>query len=91
MDLLLQNLTPEQKAQYAAYGFFDVVGSTGKGRYRIHHGTSRNVYALDEFGASTAGRCFTPRGVLPAGDCMLAQKIALENCEDDVLRVALRF
>jgi hypothetical protein len=32
-----------------------------------------------------------PEGGLVAGDCMLAQKIALENCEAAALRVALPF
>ena len=41
LQLLLDNLTQEQRVKYQAFGFFDVVGSkTGK-RYRIHHGTSR--------------------------------------------------
>ena len=91
LQLLLNNLTPEQRRQYQAFGYFDVVGSrTGK-RYRIHHGTSRNVVELDAAEGLRAGRCFTPSGALVAGDCMLAQKITLENCEEEVLQTALRF
>jgi hypothetical protein len=37
------------------------------------------------------GKCFLPEGDLVAGDCMLAQKIALENRESAVLKVALPF
>jgi hypothetical protein len=34
---------------------------------------------------------FTPRGGLVTSGCMLAQKIALENCEEEVLRRAIWF
>jgi hypothetical protein len=88
LQLLLDNLTPTQREQYDAFGYFDVVGSKTGRRYRIHHGTSRNVIELERGGA---GRCFMPKGELVAGDCMLAQKIALENCEEEVLHTALRF
>ena len=84
-------LSPEQSRQYDRFGYFDVLGSrTGK-RYRICHGTSRNVNELVEQNRLGAGRCFLPSGNLVAGDCMLAQKIMLENCEEEALRVALRF
>ena len=91
LQLLLENLSPEQSQQYDRFGYFDVLGSrTGK-RYRICHGTSRNVNELVEENRVGAGRCFLPSGNLVAGDCMLAQKIILENCEEEALRVALRF
>ena len=91
LQLLLENLSPEQSRQYDRFGYFDVLGSrTGK-RYRICHGTSRNVNELVEENRVGAGRCFLPSGNLVAGDCMLAQKIMLENCEEEALRVALRF
>jgi hypothetical protein len=90
LQLFLNNLTADQRQQYYAFGYFDVLGShTGK-CYRIHHGTSRNVTELESGGLGT-GRCFMPVGELVPGDCMLAQKIALENCEEDVLRTAIRF
>lgn len=88
-ELLEANLTPEQRKQYDAFGYFDVVGSVTGKRYRIYHGTHRNVVEL--VGNRGPGRCFMPRGDLVAGDCMLAQKIAIENYEEEVLRTALRF
>jgi hypothetical protein len=91
LQLLLENLSLEQRRQYDRFGYFDVRGSrTGK-RYRICHGTSRNVNELVEENRVGAGRCFLPSGNLVAGDCMLAQKIMLENCEEEALRVALHF
>jgi hypothetical protein len=90
IELLLNNLTPGQQEQYQNLGYFEVVGSLTGRRYRILHGKSRNVIELTENDA-WPGRCFTPEGHLASGDCMLAQKIALENYEEDVLKTALRF
>jgi hypothetical protein len=50
-----------------------------------------NVCELDESGRPRLGLCFTTLGELPAGDVMLAQKIALESCEGSALAVARRF
>jgi hypothetical protein len=91
LALLLENLDPRQRDQYDRFGYFDVVGSETGRRYRICHGISRNVSELFDDNRLGAGRCFMPRGNLAAGDCMLAQKIMLENCEEETLRVALRF
>jgi hypothetical protein len=90
LQLLLSNLTPRQRQQYHAFGYFDVVGSMTKKPYRIYHGTSRNVVELID-GRPGPGRCFLPKGELAAGDCMLAQKIAIENFEEEVLSTALPF
>ena len=90
-QLLLDNLTPGQRGQYEQFGYFDVLGSESGNRYRIHHGTSLNVRLLTENDQLGTGRCFQPRGSLIAGDCMLAQKIALENCEEEALRKARHF
>jgi glycolate oxidase len=89
--LLREWLSPQQRAQFDAEGYFDVVGcDTGK-RYRIHHGTSMNVHEMDDAGHSKSGWCFVPSRRLAAGDVMLAQKIALETRENSVLAVANRF
>ena len=89
--LLREWLSPQQRAQFDAEGYFDVVGcDTGK-RYRIHHGTSMNVHEMDDAGHSKSGWCVVPSRRLAAGDVMLAQKIALETRENSVLAVANRF
>jgi hypothetical protein len=54
-------------------------------------GTVQNVVQIDRSGKPELGRCFMPEGNLVAGDCMLAQKIAIENCEEEVLRTSLPF
>jgi len=89
--LLREWLSPQQRAQFDAEGYFDVVGCDSGKRYRIHHGTSMNVHEIDDAGHSKLGWCFVPNRRLVAGDVMLAQKIALETCENSALAVASRF
>jgi hypothetical protein len=89
--LLLEWLSPEQKAQYDAHNYFEVTGChTGK-RYRIRRGIGANVYELDDSGRPRVGWCFVPKDPLVAGDVMLAQKIALESDERGALAVANNF
>jgi len=88
--LLKQWLSPEQRAQYEHSGWFEVSGShTGK-RYRIRSGRQVNVDELSEHGGRVAVLCFLPEGLLPVGDVMLAQKIALETDEPAALKAAIR-
>jgi len=91
MELLLRNLSARQLEQYQFFGYFDVVGSDTRRRYRIFHGRFGNVRELGPNDRLNIGKCFLPDGDLVAGDCMLAQKIALENRESLALRVALPF
>lgn len=91
LQLLMENLSDAQRRQYRTQGCFDVVGCrTGK-RYRIFHGMSGNVRELTDAGKLGVGRCFVPKGDLVACDCMLAQKIALENYEHEALLKSRRF
>jgi len=89
-QLLLANLTPAQRRQFETCRYFDAVGSATGQQYRIFEGRYQNVFELRD-GRRGQGRCFMPAGNLVAGDCMLAQKIAIENYEDEVLRTAVRF
>lgn len=89
-ELLISWLSPEQKQQYEAHGYFDVIGSSGN-RYRIEEGRQQNVYRLGHSGHRREGYCFLPSGGLAYGDCMLAQKLALESDEPGALAVAHRF
>jgi hypothetical protein len=89
--LLKDWLSPEQLAQYNANGYFDVIGCHSGKRYRIRHGTSMNVYEMDDYGRLRLGWCFVPKDALVAGDVMLAQKIALEANERAALTVARSF
>lgn len=86
--LLAQNLSPLQRQQLARHKYFDVIGGNSGARYRIHAGRTMNVAQLSESGESVWLLCFEPRGRLPLGDVMLAQKIALELFEAEALRRA---
>jgi hypothetical protein len=91
MELLVENLSGRQREQYQAFAYFDVTGSDTGRRYRIFHGRSGNVRELGPNDRLERGKCFLPQGNLVAGDCMLAQKITLENRELAALKVALPF
>jgi hypothetical protein len=91
MRLLRRWLSQEQRAQFDAMNFFDVVGSSTGKRYRILYGQSANIQEMDEAGNPKTGWCFVPKGYLVPGDVMLAQKIALETDELAALAVANRF
>lgn len=91
MELLLKNLSTRQREQYEGFGYFDVTGSDTGRRYRVFHGRFGNVRELGPNDRVNIGKCFLPEGDLVAGDCMLAQKITLENRESAVLKVALPF
>lgn len=91
MRLLRDWLSPHQREQFDAKGYFDVIGCDTGRRYRIYHGAAMNVHQLDEGDRLITGWCFVPHGSLVAGDVMLAQKIALETFECGVLSVAKRF
>jgi hypothetical protein len=87
-DLLMQNLSPDQRRQYTTCGYFDVIGGNSGNQYRIRRGYQMNVEELDAAGRRIRLLCFMPRGRLVTGDVMLAQKLALELFEGEVLRIA---
>ncbi|WP_366071746.1 hypothetical protein [Nitrobacter sp.] len=91
MRLLREWLSPVQRMQFTKKGYFEVVGSDTGRQYRIYPGTMSNICEVDEKGRPRLGLCFRTMGDLPMGDVMLAQKIALENCESSALTVARSF
>lgn len=92
MKLLMENLTPEQRASYEASQHFDVQGCHTGRFYRIKHGSQQNVFELTKKGGKErVGYCFVPAGNLVPGDVMLAQKVALEVDENQALAVANKF
>jgi hypothetical protein len=91
LRLLRSWLSSEQRAQFDAKRYFDVIGCDSGKRYRIHYGAATNVHEIDTAGFPKVGWCFVPVGYLVAGDVMLAQKIALETNEFGALAVAKGF
>ncbi|MFY9953482.1 hypothetical protein [Bradyrhizobium sp.] len=90
VNLLREWLSPEQRAQFDAKRYFDVIGCDSGKRYRIHYGETTNVHEIADDDLPSVGWCFIPEGSLAAGDVMLAQKIALETYEYGALAVANR-
>ena len=88
LALLRRWLSPEQAAQYNSKEQFDVIGSDTGTRYRIRHGHMTSIDQLDSAGDEVCAWRFVPEGNLAAGDCMLAQKIALERFESGALAIA---
>jgi hypothetical protein len=89
--LLRDWLSADQRAQYAKYGHFEVVGCHSGRRFRISRGIASNIVELDDNGHPIFGWCFIPRDTLVSGDVMLAQKIALETDELGALKIARNF
>ena len=88
VNLLREWLSPEQRAQFDAKRYFDVIGCDSGKRYRIHYADNRNVHEIGDDGLPLVGWCFVPEGSLVEGDVMLAQKIALETYEYGALAAA---
>jgi hypothetical protein len=91
IKLLREWLSPEQRSQFDAERYFDVIGCISRKRYRIRYGTATNVHEIDDTGCPITGWCFVPDRYLVPGDVMLAQKIALETDELAALAVANQF
>jgi hypothetical protein len=84
MDLLRGWLTPEQREQLAKHRGFEVVGNKTGTTYWI--GADRQAYNIRSNGQRY---CLVPDGtILPRGDILLTQKIALECDEAAALQLA---
>lgn len=88
LKLLKAHLSGEQLKQFEREAAFDVIGGDTGRRYRITQGRVMNVQLLDRYGLWRTCLCFEPRGRLPIGDVLLAQKFALELFEMDALDAA---
>jgi hypothetical protein len=90
-DLLASHLTAGQNAQFTTLGRFDVIGSDTNRLYIIRNATTMNIDELDCRGQCIKRWCFGPKGNLPQGDVLLAQKLALECFESAALAEARAF
>ena len=88
LKLLKANLTPSQLTEFLTYRRFDVVGGMTGRTYRIRFAGVMNVQELDQQGRCVQRLCFLPEGQLVDGDVVLAQKVALETFEGEVLVIA---
>ena len=87
--LLREWLNPKQLEQYDRTGTFTVFGEATGTCYLINGNmTMFNVSALVDDCFEPPRLCFVPKGGLPIGDLLLAQKLALENDERSVFVAA---
>jgi hypothetical protein len=82
--LLLDWLSPDQRRQYQARGWFEVTTARGY-RYRVLRG---GVVRLDPLGS---GYCIEATSPVPVADEMLANKLLLETDERRFLATAHRY
>ena len=89
-EILLKScLSDAQVRSLEDHGWFLIHGESGR-RYRIHKGTAGNVVVLKDDGTSDHRLCFHPSMSVPEADAMLAQKLMLESCEKEALKMANR-
>ncbi len=88
LQLLLENLEENQAEIFKRTGAIPVVAKSGR-KYSIRKGTSGNVDELNEKDAVWKRLCFHPADYnIPVYDVMLAQKLMLENCEEEARKIA---
>jgi hypothetical protein len=87
-QLLRENISAVQRAQLRTLGYFEVTGGTTGKTYRIRSNHGMNVDEMGKSSKRTRIMCFNPCGLVALGDIMLAQKLALELFEPEVLAVA---
>lgn len=88
--LLKENLDAKQLQELAGTDRFTVISKDGTRHYRIFRGRSRNIERIDALGRRMHTLCAHPVDDVPDADTMLTQKLMLEHCEEDFLKVANR-
>jgi hypothetical protein len=94
-ELLMQNLTPQQREQFEKHGFFVIEGGKSRKKYRVRgdKGLTANVDVLsaDERSVTIRLCAHGPLGEgMPLFDHLLAQKLMLESDEDAFIKIANR-
>lgn len=91
-QLLLDHLTDDQRLSLERNGWFIVIGGHSRRRYKIiaaNDNFAGNIHVLD--GERTVARlCGHCDHTIPFNDQILAQKLMLENAEEDFLKLANR-
>lgn len=86
-QLLREHLTPEQERAWQENRAIFVTGQSGK-RYQIKEGHTHNVFEVDEAGRPVREFCVHVGFHVPKADNVLAQKLALQFNEAELLRRA---
>jgi hypothetical protein len=88
IELLQSWLTKKQNQDFDKHSYFHVLGNVTCKKYRIERRSTFNVRELNNQNRVVRSLCFVPQGAYTTGDIMLAQKIMLEQREDEALRIA---
>lgn len=88
-ELLLANLSKEQREQFSKDKTFKVIGGDGA-FFEIGLGRSGNVREVDKDGKGIARFCIHPAEMVPDEDTMLAQKLLLETDPASFRKIANR-
>lgn len=83
-DLLLSWLSPSQREEFERGGCFRVIGNWTGLEYKIHLHHAYNIHQ-EQVGKKY---CLVPSDLMPIGDQLLAQKVALETNEMRALKIA---
>lgn len=89
LELLIENLSLQQRLDLKERGHFFVNGRSGC-RYRIRKGQSGNIDIINERGIITHRACVHPSIYVPDSDAMLGQKLRLEHDDVELIRIANR-
>ena len=84
--LLRSMLTPAQRKEFKRRDYFHVV--VGDWRFRITRGRSHNVKEVDSRSRLLRSFCAHPEEMVPDADTMLSQKLCLETCPEEFLKLA---
>lgn len=82
--LLREKLTPRQRADFDRHKRFEVVGRSGK-RYRLTCKRVGNIDEIDDNGQVMIRYCVHPADFVPDEDTLVAQKLWLENADEELL------
>lgn len=89
-ELMLAHLTPAQRLQIKAHGWFIVEGGRSKHNYMIRPTAYAGNIEVTEWDGRRSRLCCHVDHSIPVFDNALAQKLMLEHDEDAFLRIANR-
>lgn len=89
-ELMLAHLTPAQREQIKAHGWFIVQGGRSKHNYMIRPTAYAGNIEVTEWDGRRSRLCCHVDHTIPVFDNALAQKLMLEHDEDAFLRIANR-
>ena len=88
-ELLREHLSGDQVEELNTLNRFTVISKDGKREYQIRRDRVQNVDLIGPDGRRLRNYCAHPASAIPDQDTMLAQKLMIENQEEEFLRIAV--